>query len=66
MKKPEWAAELIGDMFREDVSQTELAQKLGLSRPYFNMVLSGKKKAPDGAPERYRRAFEEILEARRA
>lgn len=66
MKKPEWAADLIGDMFRNDVSQTELAEKIGVSRSYLNLVFSGKKKTPAGAPERYRKAFEEILAERRA
>lgn len=66
MSRPEWAADLIGDMFRADVKQIELARKIGVSREFLNRVLLGKKKAPAGAPERYRKAFEEILAERRA
>lgn len=60
MSRPEWAADLIGDMFRAGVTQTELSQRLGVSREFLNRVLLGKKKAPRGAPERYRRVFEEL------
>lgn len=66
MDRPEWAADLVGDMFRAGVTQIELAEKIGVSREFFNRVLLGKKKTPAGAPERYRKAFEEILAERGA
>lgn len=64
MSRPEWAADLIGDMFRAGIKQIELADKLGVSREFLNRVLTGKQKAPSYAPERYREAFDEIVAER--
>lgn len=61
--KPEWAGKLIGEMYVHRVTQKELAKKLGLSREYVTMVLSGTY-APTNARERYNAALEEIIKER--
>lgn len=43
----EWAAELVGRMYRCGVSAKELAERTGYTPPYISMLLNGKKTATE-------------------
>ena len=59
----EWTGRLIGDMHNAGVSRAEVARELGVSTAYVTMVLNGIR-APKGAEEKLRAAFERVKEAR--
>lgn len=63
--RPAWAAKLTGDLFLAGITKTELAAELGLSRTYVSSVLSGIK-APPGAEERFRGAYQELLSKKKS
>lgn len=58
-----WIAEVVGLMHIHGISQTELAEKMGVLRPHVNKILNGKL-APKGAKERIQTALNELIEAK--
>lgn len=60
-----WTGSLIGDMHTERVTQKELAAELCCTNEYVCMVLNGKK-TPKGGEDRFRAAFRNIVERRKA
>lgn len=65
MSVPKWTGVLVGKMHNEQVSNIELANELGFTVEYVSMVLNGRKK-PANAKERFNRAFNAIVERRKA
>lgn len=61
----QWTGILIGEMHNAKVYHTDLAEELNCSRGYVSMILNGTR-SPAGAKERFRAAFERVLEKRRA
>ena len=55
-----WIAEVVGLMHIHGISQTELAEKVGVLRPYINKILNGKE-TPKGAEERIKKALDELI-----
>ena len=43
----EWAARLVGRMYRYGITAKELARKTGYTAPYISMLLNGKKPASE-------------------
>ena len=43
----EWAAKVVGRLYRCGKSSKELAQRCGYTAPYISMLLNGKKRASD-------------------
>jgi len=60
----QWTADLIGKMHLNNISRKQLAAHLGLNDKYVIMVLNGKR-TPPNARERFEKAVDEIIEARR-
>ena len=55
-----WIAEVVGLMHIHGISQTELAEKMGVLRPHVNKILNGKL-APKGSEERIKKALDELI-----
>jgi len=56
-----WTGEVVGTMHNARITNTELAEELGVTKAYIGMVLNGHR-APDGAEEKFRAALERIIE----
>ena len=61
----QWTAEFVGKMHLHNVSQIEIAKKLGCTREYVNAVLNGRR-APQNAERTFRAALDEIISERAA
>lgn len=59
-----WIEKVVGKMHANHITQTETAEKLGVSREYLNRVLNGKEK-PSNAKERITAAVDELIKERR-
>ena len=55
-----WIAEVVGLMHIHGISQTELAERLGVCRNYVNKLLN-EKETPKGAEERIKKALGELI-----
>lgn len=55
-----WTGDLVGLLHVHQISQTELAKKLGLSNQYVSMVLGGRRSPPD-AEQRFRTALDALI-----
>lgn len=55
----QWTGEVIGEMHLKGVTQKDLAEHLGVTRVYVNMVLQGKRE-PKGAEQKFREALKEM------
>lgn len=62
--KPEWTGNLVGKMHNMSVTASDLAAQLGVTKSYVSMVFSGAR-TPPYAQERFEKAYEEILAARK-
>lgn len=60
-----WTGRLVGKMHNERITYDELAEELGVSKPYVGMILNGKRNPP-GAKERLEQAVDAIVEKRKA
>lgn len=60
-----WIGEAVGIMHVNRIKQGQVADKLGVTNDYVNMILNGKK-APKGAEERIMGAIAEIISERGA
>lgn len=55
-----WIATMVGQMHINGITQSELAQELGIRRDYLNKILNGKK-SPKNAKEKFEAALENLL-----
>lgn len=62
--KPAWTGPFVGKMHVYEVTQQNLADEMGVGKPYVNFILNGRA-APKGAKERMEQAFEAILRKRK-
>ena len=60
-----WIGEAVGVMHVNRIKQGQVADKLGVTNDYVNMILNGKK-TPKGAEERIMGAIAEIISERGA
>lgn len=58
--REQWTANLIGTMHLHEITQIQLAEQLGVTAGYVNMVLNGKKN-PKGASDKFQAALEELI-----
>ena len=56
----QWMGDAVGKMHVNKITQTQLANHLGVSGDYVSMILNGKK-VPKGAKERIMGAIDEII-----
>ena len=61
----EWTGRIVGLLHTHRITQTELAEELGVTPVYVSMVLNGKK-SPKGMAERMEAAVMAIAKRRRA
>ena len=59
----EWTGRIVGLLHTHKITQTELANELGLTAQYISMVLNGKK-SPKGIEERMEVAILAIVDRR--
>lgn len=62
--KPKWTGAVVGKMHVEEITQEEIAQEMGVGKPYVCMVLNGKR-SPPNVQERIESAVDAILERRK-
>lgn len=60
-----WAKRLKAKMVINDISSSELATKLGVTKSYVSMVFHGKEK-PKDAKAKFSSAVEEIITGRKS
>ena len=58
-----WTGEIVGIMHNARITNTELAEELGVTKAYVGMVLNGHR-APEGAEEKFRAALDRIMTAK--
>lgn len=63
--RAEWTGDLVGRMHNAEITQGELAEKIGWSRGYVNMVLAGTRNPAD-AERKLNEAFSAILKEKQA
>lgn len=56
----QWIADVIGKMHINKITQTQLANKLGVTNDYVWMILNGKKN-PKNAEGRIKAALDELI-----
>lgn len=56
----QWIADAVGRMHIHKITQTDIANNLGVTREYVSMILRGVK-TPKRAKERINRAINEII-----
>ena len=59
-----WTGRLIGKMHNDGVTYDDLAEELGVTRPYISMILNSTRK-PAGIQERMEAAFESVISKRK-
>ena len=59
-----WVAAAVGRMHLNKITQTELANRVGISRGFLNMVLNGKEKGAN-MKERITKALDELIAEKR-
>lgn len=62
-EKITWQAEVKGLMYRYDIKNTDIAERLGIGSQYVASIFTGKKTPPD-AEERFRAAVDDIIRER--
>ena len=60
-----WTGRLIGRLHNERITYEELANELGVTKPYVSMILNGARK-PAGIRERMEAAVSAIVERKKA
>lgn len=60
-----WTGILIGKMHNERVTYEELANEMGVGKPYISMILNGSRK-PKGIKKRMEEAFASVLKKRKS
>ena len=59
-----WTGRLIGRMHNERVTYDDLADELGVGKPYVSMILNGKRNPP-GIQEKMEAAFNRIVQRKK-
>jgi predicted transcriptional regulator len=59
----EWTGTIVGKMHVNGITYEELAKKLGITKSYVSMILSGSRH-PAGAEQRFKKALNEIIQQR--
>lgn len=54
-----WTGEIVGLLHINNLTQADIAEKMGVTKEYVSMLLNGKKTAK-GAEERMRQAISEL------
>lgn len=62
--RPEWITEVKTTMFQYYISQTDVANKMGVSRNFVSIILSGKRIRPE-TKERLLNALDELVRERK-
>lgn len=62
--KEKWSGDLVGKMFRNDVSRQDLADEMGVTKAYVCMLLNGER-TPDDAQKRMEEAYNAVIKRRR-
>lgn len=60
----QWIADVVGKMHINKISQTQLADRMGLTNDYIWMILNGKK-SPKNIEQRIMTAIDEIISERK-
>lgn len=61
----EWTGRIVGLLHTHRITQTELAEEMGVTAVYVSMVLNGKK-SPKGMADRMEAAVKAITKRRKA
>lgn len=61
---PTWTGKLVGEMHLHQITVTDLARKLGLSREFVSRVINGRYGLKD-AEERFTAALNELIKERK-
>lgn len=56
-----WTGKLIGEMHNAGVTYQELADEMGVTKPYVSMLLNSRR-SPKGVQERMESAFRALLQ----
>lgn len=56
-----WTGKLIGEMHNAGVTYQELADEMGVTKPYVSMLLNSRR-SPKGVQERMESAFSALLQ----
>ena len=56
----QWTSDLVGQMHKNRISKTQLAEEMCVSREYVSMVLNGHRE-PKGAATKFAAALERII-----
>lgn len=56
----QWIAEVVGKMHINKITQTQLAEQLGVTNDYIWMILNGKK-SPKDAEQRIKDAIDKLI-----
>lgn len=60
----QWIADVVGKMHINKITQSQLAEKMGVTNDYIWMILNGKK-SPKNAENRINSAIDQILAERK-
>lgn len=60
----QWIADVVGKMHINKITQSQLAEKMGVTNDYIWMILNGKK-TPKDAENRINSAIDQILAERK-
>ena len=60
----QWIADVVGKMHINKITQSQLAEKMGVTNDYIWMILNGKK-TPKDAENRINSAIDQILTERK-
>ena len=61
----EWTGEVVKTLHNHKIKRAELAEELGVTKPYISMVLNGVRNTP-GMQERIEAAVDRLIERKRA
>ena len=59
----QWIGDFVGQMHRHRVTNTQLAQEMGVTREYLSMILNGHRD-PEGIEQRMKDALESIIKSK--
>ena len=61
----EWTGEIVMKLHNNRIKRAELAEEMGVTKPYISMVLNGVRNTP-GMQERIEAAVDRLIERKRA
>ncbi len=60
----QWIGEVVGRMHRHRITNTQMAQEMGVTREYLSMILNGHREPPD-IEKRLNDALDSVIEKNR-